>query len=123
MKQGYEKYRAFEPIHLPDLSLIHISLGAIACGACVPLAGFSHALRAFKVEAFLKKSFTKKLYAASRVSSPKNCLYQIKKVYTVHTRRLLSALPFLWSSKSFTSLSVWKNFWAFSPKNSSLTTL
>ena len=70
-----------------------------------------------------EKSFIKNFYAASRVSSPKNCLYQIKKVYTVHTRRLLSALPFLWSSKSFTSFSVWKNFWAFSPKNSSLTML
>ena len=66
---------------------------------------------------------TQRFYAASRVSSPKNCLYQIKKVYTVHTRRLLSALPFLWSSKSFTSFSVWKNFWAFSPVNSSRTML
>ena len=70
-----------------------------------------------------EKSLSKNFYAASRVSSPKNCLYQIKKVYTVHTRRLLSALPFLWSSSSLTSFSVWKNFWAFSPKNSSLTML
>ena len=49
-------------------------------------------------------------YAASRGDSLKNCLYQIKKAYTVHTRRLLSALPFLWSSSSFISFSVWKNF-------------
>ena len=80
-------------------------------------------LRARARSKLFEKSFIKNFYAASRVSSPKNCLYQIKKVYTVHTRRLLSALPFLWSSSSFTSFSVWKNFWAFSPKNSSLTML
>ena len=80
-------------------------------------------LRARARSKLFEKSFIKNFYAASRVSSPKNCLYQIKKVYTVHTRRLLSALPFLWSSSSLTSFSVWKNFWAFSPKNSSLTML
>ena len=69
------------------------------------------------------KRLERNFYAASRGDSLKNCLYQIKKAYTVHTRRLLSALPFLWSSSSFTSFSVWKNFWAFSPKNSSLTML
>ena len=56
------------------------------------------------------KKFDQNFYAASRGDSLKNCLYQIKKAYTVHTRRLLSALPFLWSSSSFISFSVWKNF-------------
>ena len=53
------------PISGPGATSLGAALGAIACGACAPLAGFSHALRAFKVEAFLKKSFTKKLYPPS----------------------------------------------------------
>ena len=53
--------------------------------------------------------------------STKNSLYHTKKVYTVHTRRLLSAFPDLCSSKSRTSFSVWKNFSASGLKNAALT--
>ena len=97
-----------------------------ACGRCPAL--FSPAAPVKAVERCSTprkplKRLERNFYAASRGDSLKNCLYQIKKAYTVHTRRLLSALPFLWSSSSFISFSVWKNFWAFSPKNSSLTML
>ena len=93
--------------------------GGFACGR----GGQGASATAPAATAFGPAARTQRLYAASRGDSLKNCLYQIKKAYTVHTRRLLSALPFLWSSSSFISFSVWKNFWAFSPKNSSLTML
>ena len=93
--------------------------GVFACGR----GGQGASATAPAATAFGPAARTQRLYAASRGDSLKNCLYQIKKAYTVHTRRLLSALPFLWSSSSFISFSVWKNFWAFSPKNSSLTML
>ena len=90
--------------------------GAIAYGACAPFAAFLppaapvKAVERCSTPRKLLKKFDQNFYAASRGDSLKNCLYQIKKAYTVHTRRLLSALPFLWSSSSFTSFSVWKNF-------------
>ena len=94
-----------------------------ACAAFFPPAAPVKAVERCSTPRKPLKRLERNFYAASRGDSLKNCLYQIKKAYTVHTRRLLSALPFLWSSSSFISFSVWKNFWAFSPKNSSLTML
>ena len=94
-----------------------------ACAAFFPPAAPVKAVERCSTPRKPLKRLERNFYAASRGDSLKNCLYQIKKAYTVHTRRLLSALPFLWSSSSFINFSVWKNFWAFSPKNSSLTML
>ncbi len=53
--------------------------------------------------------------------STKNSRYHTKKVYTVHTFRLLSLFPSLCSSSSFTRASVWKNFSASGPWNAAFT--
>ena len=81
-----------------------------ACAAFFPPAAPVKAVERCSTPRKPLKRLARNFYAASRGDSLKNCLYQIKKAYTVHTRRLLSALPFLWSSSSFISFSVWKNF-------------